>query len=103
KFNHHPELLCKVIGFLCPGAEIPWARPGRDAVSGPATVSTVDVLALLRQHKVDELVMAHTPVTNEILNLVALCRQQAIRVSLVPQPYELYLSRPRLVDLGGLP
>ena len=103
KFNHHPELLCKVIGFLCPGAEIPWARPGRDAASGPATVSTVDVLALLRQHKVDELVMAHTPVTNEILNLVALCRQQAIRVSLVPQPYELYLSRPRLLDLGGLP
>ncbi len=54
-------------------------------------------------YNVDELVMAHTPASNEILNLVALCRQQAIRVSLVPQPYELYLSRPSLLDLGGLP
>jgi lipopolysaccharide/colanic/teichoic acid biosynthesis glycosyltransferase len=58
---------------------------------------------LLRQHKVEELVMAQPPASKEILNLVALCRQQAIRVSLVPQPYELYLSRPRLLDLGGLP
>jgi lipopolysaccharide/colanic/teichoic acid biosynthesis glycosyltransferase len=103
KFNHHPELLCKVIGFLCPGAEAPAARPSRDTPAGPATVSTMEVIGLLRQHNVDELVMAHTPASNEILNLVALCRQQAIRVSLVPQPYELYLSRPSLLDLGGLP
>jgi len=103
KFNHHPELLCKVIGFLCPGGEIPLARPSRDAPLACATVSTMDVVRLLRRHNVDELVMAHTPVSNEILNLVALCRKEAIGVSLVPQPYELYLSRPRLLDLGGLP
>jgi lipopolysaccharide/colanic/teichoic acid biosynthesis glycosyltransferase len=103
KFDHHPELLCKVIGFLCPGTEIPSARLSRPAAAGPATVSTMDVVGLLRQRKVDELVMAHTHASNEILNLVALCRQQAIRVSLVPQPYELYLSRPRLLDLGGVP
>jgi lipopolysaccharide/colanic/teichoic acid biosynthesis glycosyltransferase len=103
KFNHHPELLCRVIGFLCPGAEVPAMRPGRESAAGPTTVSTIEVIGLLRQHSVDELVMAHTPASNEILNLVALCRQQAIRVSLVPQPYELYLSRPSLLDLGGLP
>jgi lipopolysaccharide/colanic/teichoic acid biosynthesis glycosyltransferase len=102
KFNHHPELLCKVIGFLCPGAEVP-APPSRDTSAGAATVSTMEVVGLLRQNNVDELVMAHTPASSEILNLVALCRQQAIRVSLVPQPYELYLSRPSLLDLGGLP
>ena len=103
KFSHHPELLCKVVGFLCPGDEIPSGRPVRDHVSDPATVSTMEVIGLLRRNHVDELVMAHTPVSNEILNLVALCRKQAIRVSLVPQPYELYLSRPQLLDLGGLP
>jgi lipopolysaccharide/colanic/teichoic acid biosynthesis glycosyltransferase len=101
KFKHHPELLCRVIGFLCPGAEAP--ATGTDRDSGPAVVSTMEVVGLLRQQKVDELVMAHTPASNEILNLVALCRQQSIRVSLVPQPYELYLSRPSLLDLGGLP
>src|SRR5580704_11230187 len=103
KFNHHPELLCRVIGFLCPGAEVPAMRPGRESAAGPTTVSTIEVIGLLRQHSVDELVMAHTAASNEILNLVALCRQKAIRVSLVPQPYELYLSRPSLLDLGGLP
>jgi lipopolysaccharide/colanic/teichoic acid biosynthesis glycosyltransferase len=103
KFEQHPELLCQVIGFLCPGAELPVTRPSRDAVAGPASVSTMEVVGLLRQHKVDELVMANAPASKEILNLVAVCRQQAIRVSLVPQPYELYLSRPSLLDLGGLP
>lgn len=103
KFDHHPELLCRVIGFLCPGAEVPIARPGREPVAGSATVSTMEVVDLLRHQNVDELVMAHTPASTEILNLVALCRQHAIRVSLVPQPYDLYLSRPSLLDLGGLP
>jgi len=103
KFNRHPELLCKVIGFLCPGAEGPALRPSSDMAGGPATVSTMEVIGLLRKQNVVELVMAHTPASNEILNLVALCRQQAIRVSLVPQPYELYLSRPTLLDLGGVP
>jgi lipopolysaccharide/colanic/teichoic acid biosynthesis glycosyltransferase len=103
KFSHHPELLCRVIGFLCPGAEIPAARPTPQTAAGPATVSTLEVIRLLRQHEVDELVMTHTPASHEILALVALCRQQAIAVSLVPQPYELYLSRPSLLDLGGLP
>jgi lipopolysaccharide/colanic/teichoic acid biosynthesis glycosyltransferase len=103
KFAQHPELLCQVIGFLSPGAEHPAMRPSQDPVASPATVSTMEVVGLLRQHHVDELVMTHTPASKEILNLVALCRQQAIRVSLVPQPYELYLSRPSLLDLGGLP
>jgi lipopolysaccharide/colanic/teichoic acid biosynthesis glycosyltransferase len=103
KFDHHPELLCRVIGFLCPGAEVPAARPGPGQAAGAATVSTMEVVGLLRRLHVDELVMAHSPASNEILNLVSLCRQHAIRVSLVPQPYELYLSRPRLLDLGGLP
>jgi lipopolysaccharide/colanic/teichoic acid biosynthesis glycosyltransferase len=101
KFNHHPEYLCRVIGFLCPGAEASAARTNQNP--GPAVVSTMEVVGLLRQQRVDELVMAHTPASNEILNLVALCREQSIRVSLVPQPYELYLSRPSLLDLGGLP
>jgi lipopolysaccharide/colanic/teichoic acid biosynthesis glycosyltransferase len=123
KFSHHPELLCQVVGFLCPGIEGPSARPSRNTHTGPTTadsraagstaagsttvgsttVSTTEVIGLLRRLDVDELVMAHTAASNEILNLVALCRQQAIRVSLVPQPYELYLSRPSLLDLGGLP
>jgi len=102
KFNYHPELLCKVIGFLSPGSDSPVARP-RDVASAQFSVSTMEVISVLRQHNVDELVLAQNPVSQELLNLVALCRQHAIGVSLVPQPYELYLSRPRLLDVGGLP
>ena len=39
----------------------------------------------------------------EVLNLATRCRDQGIAVSLVPQPYELYLSKPNLLDLDGLP
>jgi len=103
KFNRHPELLCKVIGFLCPSGDGPALASGGEVVAGRGPVSTLEVVGLLRELKVDELVLAHPPASNEILNLVALCRQQALRVSLVPQPYELYLSRPNLLDLGGVP
>jgi lipopolysaccharide/colanic/teichoic acid biosynthesis glycosyltransferase len=101
KFHHHPELLCKVVGFLSPKAELPAPRGNPAAL--PLTVSTVEVTDLLLRHNVNELILAHTPPSHEILNLVAFCRQRAIRVSLVPQPYELYLSRPKLLDVGGLP
>jgi len=103
KFQCHPELLSQVVGFLWPGAE---ARPSRSSPaegSDACTVSTLDVIQLLRQQRVDELVIAHPPASREVLDLVALCRKQAIQVSLVPQPYELYLTRPHLLDLGGLP
>lgn len=59
KFNHHPEFLCKVIGFLCPKSE--FAAPCRDAEKLPLSVSTMEVADLLRQHQVNELVLAHTP------------------------------------------
>jgi lipopolysaccharide/colanic/teichoic acid biosynthesis glycosyltransferase len=37
------------------------------------------------------------------MNLAGRCREHGINVSLVPQPYELYLSKPTFVDLEGLP
>ncbi len=103
KFQRHPELLCEVVGFLCPEAEMPAARPAPLSPQIPSSVSSMELIALLRRYKVDELILAHPSVSNEILNLIALCRQNSIRVSLVPQPYELYLSRPNLLDIGGLP
>jgi len=62
------------------------------------------VVDLLRNQHVDELILAlPKPSWPELLNLIARCRGQGINVSLVPQPYELYLSKPDLLDLGGLP
>jgi lipopolysaccharide/colanic/teichoic acid biosynthesis glycosyltransferase len=62
------------------------------------------VTDLLAGHQISDLILALPgPSLPEILNLVARCREQGINVSFVPQPYELYLFRPVLLDLDGIP
>ncbi len=52
----------------------------------------------------DEIILTVSePGLPEILDLAATCRLAGLAVSLVPQPYSLYLSKPELVDLDGLP
>jgi len=105
KIERHPEMMCQVIGFLHPdegGAGVP---PGGDALqSANCELTSLAVLSLMERESVSELILA-LPVSArpEILNLAAACRQRGISVSLVPQPYELYLSKPNLMDLDGLP
>jgi lipopolysaccharide/colanic/teichoic acid biosynthesis glycosyltransferase len=104
RIRRHPEMVCEVVGFLSPDD----GTFDTEAVSGggEATQSTptLGVVDLLVAHRVDQLVIALPGCASpELLNLTARCRQLGIKVSLVPQLYELYLSRPTLVDLGGLP
>jgi lipopolysaccharide/colanic/teichoic acid biosynthesis glycosyltransferase len=104
KIERHPEMLCRVVGFLYPqdgsgNLGLPQS-PSRECT----TLFTLQVVDLLRSQHVDELILAvPKPSWPELLNLVGRCRGQGINVSLVPQPYELYLSKPDLLDLGGLP
>jgi len=105
KIKHHPEMLCKVVGFLYPEDSTvdtnPIAPPPRTSV---VTVSTLGIVKLLQDQRVDEVILAlPKPAVLEVLNLAARCRELGIGVSLVPQPYELYLSKPTLLDLNGLP
>jgi len=104
KLSRHPEMLCKVVGFLCSEVDTVDVDPcvGHDTfVTG---ISTLGVTELLHEQRVNELILAlPRPAMPEVLNLVARCRKQGIGVSLVPQPYELYMSKPNLIDLDGLP
>ncbi|MGA7924729.1 MAG: sugar transferase [Candidatus Sulfotelmatobacter sp.] len=104
KIEHHPEMLCRVVGFLYPhDASGSYGLP-RSSTSDSTTLFTLKVVDLLRSQHVDELILAlQKPSWPELLNLVGRCRALGINVSLVPQPYELYLSKPDLLDLGGLP
>jgi lipopolysaccharide/colanic/teichoic acid biosynthesis glycosyltransferase len=53
---------------------------------------------------VDEIIVAlPKPGHPEIVELAARCRTHGIAVSVIPHPYELYLSRTQLIDLDGLP
>jgi len=104
KIERHPEMLCKVVGFLYPQDASGNLDLPRTTASNSEPLFTLKVIDLLRQQQVDELILAlQKPSWPELLNLVGRCREQAINVSLVPQPYELYLSKPDLLDLGGLP
>ena len=103
KIESHPEALYELVGFLSP-AETASDMPVPPSSSDLAVVQTLGIVEILRANNVDELILAmQQPGRPEIVELTARCRQQGIAVSLVPQPYELYMSKPELIDLGGLP
>jgi lipopolysaccharide/colanic/teichoic acid biosynthesis glycosyltransferase len=101
KIHNHPEMLWQLVGFLCP--------EGEDGVIGQSpetsfTVPVVGVANLLKVKDVSDLILAHaSPSMLELLKLAESCRARGIRISIVPQPYDLYLSKPNLFDLDGVP
>jgi lipopolysaccharide/colanic/teichoic acid biosynthesis glycosyltransferase len=101
--DRHPELLCQIVGFLCPAgdaSDLSSDGAGADQIS----LQTVGIVDLLQSRRVDEIILTvPEPGHSEILDLAATCRAAGVAVSLVPQPYQLYLSKPELVDLDGLP
>ncbi len=104
KLSRHPEMLCKVVGFLCSEVDTVDVESCVSQGAFVTGISTLGVTELLHQQRVNELILAlPRPAMPEVLNLVARCRKQGIGVSLVPQPYELYMSKPNLIDLDGLP
>jgi lipopolysaccharide/colanic/teichoic acid biosynthesis glycosyltransferase len=103
KIKCHPEMLWEVIGFLCPADNGPNLTLAKSNAK-PIAVRSVGVSELLRSRSVNEIILAVSkPDHPEISDLVTRCLNQGIAVSLVPQPYDLYLSRPKLIDLDGLP
>lgn len=100
KINRHPEMRWQVMGYLCPGAEnsFPAGADGNVQI-----VPTLDVAGFLAAHHVDEIIVAMANPARQTLNLVAQCQRLGIRVLVVPQAYELYISRPSLAELDGLP
>jgi len=103
KIDRHPEVLWNVVGYLSPFDAHVEGSEGSERSSG-LPVQTLGIVDLLRTYNVEELILVGASCShNEMLNLAARCRSEGIQVSLVPELYELYLSRPNLVDLDGLP
>lgn len=103
KIECHPEMLRKVVGFLGPGEDaFPTISPAKrkDAI----TLRTLDIAELLKSRGVHEVILTvSAPGHPEILDLTLRCGTRGIAVSMVPQPYEMYLTKPELTDLDGLP
>jgi lipopolysaccharide/colanic/teichoic acid biosynthesis glycosyltransferase len=102
KIQEHPEMLCKVVGLLFPNQSAgDLLSNGADS---PSQLSTLDIFDLLRTSRVNEIIVAFEhPLTPEIRTLIARIREMGIVTSVVPQSYELYASKPKLVSLDGLP
>jgi lipopolysaccharide/colanic/teichoic acid biosynthesis glycosyltransferase len=103
KIASHPEMLREVVGFLTPADD---ACPGISPANNNSaiTVQSSNIADLLESHCVDEIVLTVAmPNHPEILELTSSCRTRGIAVSMVPQPYELYITKHELTDLDGVP
>lgn len=109
KIEQHPEMLSKVVGLLFPDEPVeeiilPTATNIFGSLPPASHLSTLEIAKLLRRARVDEVIvaMSHAP-TPEVRTLLLRIRDMGIATTIVPQSYELYASRPRLITLDGLP
>lgn len=101
KIEQHPEMLCKVVGHLYPTNEGGEVGPTR---YGTSQFSTLEIFELFRASRINEIVVALPyPPTAEIRKMISRAHDMGIAASLVPQPYELYAYKPKLISLDGLP
>ncbi len=104
KIGSHPEIPFQVVGYLFPGESESFNGFAGSLEAPLPSVKTLQVLELLVQQKVQNLIIAMSqPNGAEIRKLIAGCREASIQVYLVPQWYDLYLSKAELVEIDGLP
>jgi lipopolysaccharide/colanic/teichoic acid biosynthesis glycosyltransferase len=104
KIVSHPEVPFQVVGFLFPGESE--TSNGFASSLQPlfTSVKTLQVLELLARQQVHKLIIAMPqPNGAEVRKLIAECRKASVQVFLIPQLYDLYLSKVELVEIDGLP
>lgn len=102
KISTHPEMSMEVRGVLFPSD----AGPVRQSAIAPQSISlrSLSVLDLLQEQHIQELIIVEpVPSGPETEKLISNCRKLGIRIHIVPQHYELYLSKAELQDLDGVP
>ena len=103
KIRKHPELMIEVLGFLYPH-EVGSAADAFTSTGQMSSVRTLNAFELLQAKKVQELILAEQlPPGPESEKLIANCHRAGMQVHLVPQWYELYLSKARLTEIDDVP
>jgi putative colanic acid biosynthesis UDP-glucose lipid carrier transferase len=103
KIVSHPEIPLRIVGFLFPDeSEADSGFAG--SLENPFTsVKTLQVLELLAKQQVRKLIIAMPqPDGAEVRKLIAECRKASVQVYVVPQLYDLYLSKVELLEIDGL-
>ncbi len=103
KILRHPEMSMEVAGVLFPsGTES--SRQISSPPTGTVSLRSLDVLSLMQTKNVHELIVVEpVPPGPEPLKLISNCRKAGMRVHLVPQHYELYLSKAKLTEIDDVP
>jgi len=103
KILRHPEMAMEVTGLLFPSGTEP-DKNISNLPPGTISLSSLNVLELIEAKKVQELIVGEpVPPGPEPLKLISNCRKRGIRVHLVPQQYELYLSKAKLMEIDDVP
>lgn len=104
KIAAHPELSLRVIGYLSPGNSEAFNGFASSFGTSVASMKTLQVLELLTRERIHALIVAiPEPNMPEVRRLIAECRKTSLRVYLVPQWYDLYVSKAELQEIDGLP
>ena len=102
KIASHPEMSMEVAGLLFPSDADPAPQPP----NAPSSISlrSLSILRLLQERRVRDLIIVEpVPPGREMEKLVSSCRGAGIRIHLVPQHYELYLSKAELKEIDDVP
>ncbi len=103
RIANHPEMMIELVGRLYPSDVTMTPRPIKSK-AGIIGVRTLNVLDLLKQKKVQELILTeHLPLGTEMEKLITNCHRAGMQVHLVPQWYELYSSRAQLSEIDEVP
>ena len=100
QIKRRPEFLYTVAGYLHSDVE-----SDVDGECGKAAmVSSGGLKQLLEEQQIDEVLVVERRLPHgETNQLLRICTELDIAVSFMPQTYEMYVVRPEIVDLGGLP
>lgn len=101
KIFRRPELLYEVVGTLYPTGDN--SENGAFASSYGKSLNSLEVIQLLREFRVNELIVLEYAPGTEMQSFIVQCRSAGIHVNMLPVGYELYTSKPRLAEIDGLP
>lgn len=95
-----PDLAYQVIGFVDDAAERGQTDIGRFSALG----GTENIPRLLREHQIDEVIIT-LPWTarDKIVRILNLCQRARVTAKIVPDLFQLSLSRITIDDVGGIP
>lgn len=103
KINRHPELSMEVVGVLFPGdTEVDGSRLSFEGET--VSLGTLNVLDLIQRKNVCDIILVEPfPSGGETEQMLMFCREAGMKVHIVPQQYQLYLSKARLTEIEDVP